>query len=72
MDTELEKNAQLHTWLKFLILERISIIVSNHPSGNYSESNASTITPKDQNTIKKGRFKVKRVASGAQEEGILK
>ena len=50
------------------------ISVSNLPSGNYSESNASTnsITSKDQNTIKKGRFKVKRVASGAQEDGILK
>ena len=27
---------------------------------------------KDQRTIKKGRFKVKRVASGAQEDGLLK
>ena len=29
-------------------------------------------TKEQKDTIKKGRFKVKRVASGAQEDGFLK
>ena len=31
-----------------------------------------SVTGAEQNTIKKGRFKVKKVASGAQEDGFLK
>ena len=56
----------------------LSVSSPNFPDiGRFGESSPSQFVGKDPmgtnvNTIKRGRFKVKRVASGAQEDGFLK
>lgn len=53
---------------------RFSSLQTIHPVSSLTGSNLyeGGQTKEQKDTIKKGRFKVKRVASGAQEDGFLK
>ena len=67
-DQDLMKFNQLTVTSRYSTIHSSNNIVNNNNIDTVAASNKD----QQQNTIKKGRFKVKRVASGAQDEGLLK